>query len=77
MAQKKTEPRILEICGRLRRLENDAGESYRQAIVDLFAHTEDVRDLMKWHEVLDKIEAATERCGRVAQEIEAIVAGLA
>jgi uncharacterized protein len=77
MAQKKTEAQILEICGRLRSLQNEAGESYRKAIVALFAHTEDVRDVMKWHEVLDKIEAATERCGGVAQEIEAVVAGLA
>jgi uncharacterized protein Yka (UPF0111/DUF47 family) len=77
MAQKKTETRIVEICGRLRGLQDEAGESYRQAIVALFAHTQDVRDIMKWHEVLDKIELATDRCGRVAQEIEAVVAGLA
>jgi len=77
MAQKKTEIQIVEICGRLRGLQNEAGESYRKAIIALFAHTEDVRDIMKWHEVLDKIEVATDRCGRVAQEIEAVVAGLA
>jgi uncharacterized protein Yka (UPF0111/DUF47 family) len=77
MSQKKTEVQILAICGRLRSLQEEAGESYRQAIVGLFVHTQDVREVMKWHEVLDKIEAATAHCGRVAQEIEAIVAGLA
>jgi uncharacterized protein len=77
MAQKKKEPQILEICGRLRSLEIATGECYRKGIVSLFAHTNDVRDIMKWHEVFDKIEAASDRCGRVAQEIEAVIAGLA
>jgi uncharacterized protein Yka (UPF0111/DUF47 family) len=77
LAQKKTETKILQICTQLRGLEHEADELYRQAIVTLFEHTQDVRDVMKWHEVFDKIEAATNRCGQVAQEIEAIVEGLA
>jgi|HubBroStandDraft_2_1064218.scaffolds.fasta_scaffold142305_2 uncharacterized protein Yka (UPF0111/DUF47 family) len=75
MAQKKTETKILEICAQLRGLEHEADEIYRQAIVTLFGHTQDVRDVMKWHEVFDKIEAATNRCGQMAQEVETIVEG--
>ncbi len=73
LAQKKTDAQVLEICARLRALGHEADEIYRQAIVGLFAHTDDLRDVLKWHEVFDKIDVATNRCGQVAQEIESIV----
>jgi uncharacterized protein Yka (UPF0111/DUF47 family) len=81
MGEKRKDDEILLICEGLRRLEHESGEAYRAALKGLYREEggeerqRHVLDLLRWRELFDKIEEATDRCGRVAQEIETIVEG--
>ncbi len=54
-------------------LENKADDVLRPAIGDLFRKHEDARDIIKWKEVYEHLEAATDRCEDVADQIENIL----
>ena len=64
---------LLEICIEVNKLENDADGIYRRAIADLFKPGNDPIMVMKWRDVFDNLEMATDRCEDVANIVEGVV----
>jgi uncharacterized protein len=57
----------------IHRLENEADDVYFRAIGELFHNATDPIQLIKWKEVYEILEAATDRCESVANIIEGIL----
>ena len=57
----------------INRLENEADELHDEALRRLFEEAGDPLLVMKWKEVLDLLEEATDRCEDVANVLEAVV----
>ncbi|MGE0460326.1 MAG: DUF47 domain-containing protein [Vicinamibacterales bacterium] len=55
------------------RLENSADDVHDEALRRLFEEERDAITLIKWKEVLDLIEEATDRCEDVANVLESVV----
>lgn len=53
--------------------EREADEVLRVALADLFANTKDPIHIIKWKEVFERLERATDRCQEVANIISGIV----
>jgi predicted phosphate transport protein (TIGR00153 family) len=64
---------ILEKCVEINRLENEADEQLRAAIAKLFKETQDPILIIKWKEIYELLETATDRCEDVANIIEGVV----
>ncbi len=64
---------LLKICVDIHELENQADKLYRQALADLFTPGNDPLNVMKWRDILDNLEMATDRCEDVANVVEGIV----
>jgi predicted phosphate transport protein (TIGR00153 family) len=64
---------ILEKCVEVNRLENEADVQLRAAIVKLFNEQKDPILVIKWKEIYELLETATDRCEDVANIIEGIV----
>lgn len=56
----------------INRLENDGDRIYRQATADLFGGEYEAMDVLKWKEILDEVEAATDQLEDVANVLETI-----
>lgn len=69
----KNSRRILETCVEINRLENEADTVAQLAIGRLFNETKDPIEVMKWKEIYDFVEGATDRCEDVANTLETIV----
>lgn len=69
----KRAPEILELCVEVNRLENAADSVYRRALADLFQPGNDPLTVMKWRDIFDSLESATDRCEDVANVIEGVV----
>jgi predicted phosphate transport protein (TIGR00153 family) len=64
---------ILELAGRMRQLEHEADRVHQDAIVELFDQERDPIAVIKWKEILDFLETATDRCEDVAHLLEGVV----
>ena len=64
---------ILDACVEINRLENEADTVAQLAIGRLFNDSKDPIEVMKWKEIYDIVEGATDRCEDVANTLEAIV----
>jgi uncharacterized protein len=64
---------LLDICVEINRLENEADAIYRRAIAELFHNGNNPIDVMKWRDLFDNIEEATDRCEDVANIVEGVV----
>lgn len=64
---------VLPCAIEINRLENEADRAHQMAIQALFAEERDPIALIKWKEVLDILEAATDRCEDVANVLEGVV----
>lgn len=64
---------ILDACVEINRLENEADTVAQLAIGRLFNDSKDPIEVMKWKEIYDFVEGATDRCEDVANTLEAIV----
>ncbi len=64
---------ILEKCVEINRLENMADELFRSAIAELFENPKDTVHLIKWREIYELMESATDRCEDVSNALEGIV----
>ncbi|MEW6745223.1 MAG: DUF47 domain-containing protein [Planctomycetota bacterium] len=64
---------ILKACVDVNRLENEADTILRIAIARLFKETEDPITIIKWKEIYEDLENATDRCEDVANIIENFV----
>jgi len=69
----KRKKRILELTVVANSLENEADGVRRAAVASLLAEERDPFEFMKWKEILDFIEEATDRCENVADIVEGIV----
>lgn len=57
----------------IQRLENDADEIYFRAMADLFKNSTDAVKIIKWRELYEILENATDKCEYVGNIIESIV----
>jgi predicted phosphate transport protein (TIGR00153 family) len=64
---------VLELAARVKQLEHEADRVHQDAIVNLFDHETDPIAVIKWKEIFDFLEAATDRCEDVGNLIEGIV----
>jgi predicted phosphate transport protein (TIGR00153 family) len=64
--------KILERCVELNRLENAADRVYRSALVELFSDSSDMAHVIKWREIYQHMESATDRCEDVANVLEGV-----
>jgi predicted phosphate transport protein (TIGR00153 family) len=64
---------VLPITVEINRLENQGDQLFRAAMRDLFQNERDVRDIIKWREVYDELEAATDSAEDVANVMEGVV----
>jgi len=62
----------LAACEELNRLENEADSVYRMALGELFRDSSDVAELIKWREIYEHMESATDRCEDVANVLEGV-----
>jgi predicted phosphate transport protein (TIGR00153 family) len=69
----KNTKQILDACVEINRLENEADTVNRIAIGKLFETSTDPIHIMKWKEIYEYVEEATDRCEDVANVIETIV----
>lgn len=66
---------LLDLCMHINRHEHDADMIFRRGLARLFNDKErnDPLEVMKWRDILESIETATDRCEDVANIIEGIV----
>jgi predicted phosphate transport protein (TIGR00153 family) len=65
---------VLELAARISQLEHEADRVHQDAIVALFEDEKgDPITVIKWKEILDFLEAATDRCEDVANRLEGTV----
>jgi predicted phosphate transport protein (TIGR00153 family) len=69
----KNARQILAECVEINRLENEADTLLRAAVGKLFRTERDPLSVMKWKELYEGIEEATDRCEDVANLVEGIV----
>lgn len=65
--------RILPYCIEINRLENEADTIVRAAIAQLFEEEKDAVEIVKWKELYEVLEIATDKCEDVANVIESVV----
>ena len=63
---------ILERCVEINRLENAADVVYRAAMAELFEDSTDATHIIKWREIYEHMESATDRCEDVANVLEGV-----
>ena len=64
---------VHDVTVEINRLENEADDLHDEALRRLFDEAGDPLLVMKWKEVLDLLEEATDRCEDVANVLEAVV----
>lgn len=64
---------MLDTCAEIKRLENEADTLLRHALAGLFRNGRDAIEIMKWKEIYEFLETATDRCEDVANAIEGVV----
>ena len=63
---------ILSSCVEINRLENVADRIYRSALKELFEDNTDIADIIKWREIFEHMEGATDMCEDVANVMESV-----
>jgi predicted phosphate transport protein (TIGR00153 family) len=64
---------VLELAARVNQLEREADRVHQDAIVALFDEERDPIIVIKWKEIFDFLEAATDRCEDVGNLLEGVV----
>jgi len=72
LRQKSEMKKVLESCVELNRLENKADKAYRSALGELFEDSKDITHIIKWREIYEHMESATDRCEDVANVLEGV-----
>ena len=73
MREIKNPAQILTACRDIKTFESEADALGRAAIAALFKSGADALSIMKWKEIYDLMETATDRCEDVANVIEGVV----
>jgi len=63
---------IPRYCVEINRLENMADRVFRAAMAELFDDTTDIAQVIKWREIYEHMESATDRCEDVANVLEGV-----
>ncbi len=63
---------LVSHCVEINRLENVADNIYRTAVGELFDKTSNIADIIKWREIYEHMETATDRCEDVANVLEGV-----
>ena len=63
---------LLDLCMHINRHEHDADQTFRRGLARLFKERTDPLEVMKWRDVFEAIETATDRAEDVANIIEGI-----
>jgi len=63
---------ILGRCVEINRLENMADRVFRAAMAELFDDAMDIAQVIKWREIYEHMESATDRCEDVANVLEGV-----
>ena len=69
----KNGKKIREVVVAIHTQENEADGIFSHALATLFASEEDAREILKWKDVYQEIESATDRCEDVANVLDTIV----
>ena len=64
---------VVELAARVTQLEKEADRVHQDAIASLFEAEKDPITVIKWKEIFDFLEAATDRCEDVANLLEGVV----
>ncbi len=64
---------ILKCCVEINRIENESDSVLRKAMARLFKDAHDALDVIKWKDIYEILEAASDRCEDVANVIEGVV----
>jgi uncharacterized protein Yka (UPF0111/DUF47 family) len=64
---------VLEECVEVHRLENEADSLFLDAMARLFEEEPSAVEIIKWREIYDQLEQATDSCEHVANVLEGIV----
>jgi uncharacterized protein len=64
---------VLELAARVSQLEHEADRVHQDAIVELFDQEQNPIAVIKWKEIFDFLEAATDRCEDVANLLEGVI----
>jgi len=62
-----------EHCIEINRLENEADSVVRSALAELFQHQVDLDQVIKWREIYEHMENATDRCEDIADILEGVM----
>ena len=73
LGNKKEYPKLLEDCKAIHELETEADGIFRAARAELFDNTLDMAFVIKWHEIYQLMEDATDRCEDVSDVLEEVV----
>jgi uncharacterized protein len=73
LPQVKQPKEMLDLCVEINRIENEADHKYRRALATLFEGGFDALYVMKWRDIIENLESATDRCEDVANVLEGIV----
>ena len=71
-SMKNAQP-ILQTCVEINQLENEADALLRAALARIFREEKDPLTVIKWKEVFEYLESASDRCEDVAQIVEGVV----
>jgi uncharacterized protein Yka (UPF0111/DUF47 family) len=71
--KEKNYPHVQEFCIEINRLENRIDRDFRDALGKLFEEGKDPIHIIKWKEIYEHLEDASDRCEDVANILEAIV----
>jgi uncharacterized protein len=72
LSQKVNLKQILARSVEINRLENAADKVYREALAELFRDSKDIPYIIKWREIYEYMETATDRCEDVANVLEGV-----
>jgi predicted phosphate transport protein (TIGR00153 family) len=72
LREKKNLPRIKAYTVEINRLENEADRVLRNGLTRLVRERSDWFEFMRWKEILEKVEEATDKCEDVADVLEAV-----
>lgn len=70
---RKRAKEIVAFCAEINQLESEADAIYRGAIAELFKAGNEVLTVMKWRDIHEQIENATDLCEDVANALEGVV----
>jgi uncharacterized protein Yka (UPF0111/DUF47 family) len=65
--------RVMTLAGEIHELEGKADETHRRALAAIFDGSCDPLTVMKWREIFDNLEGATNLCQDISKLFEAIV----